>query len=76
MTHKVNKRNIPVVSFHLAQLFPRGRACTIDAIDNFENFTGMFLLLTSSEFMILIPIQNSKWLPEPILQFKWLGLLK
>jgi hypothetical protein len=35
--NKVNKRNIPVVSFHLAQLFPRGRACTIDAIDNFDD---------------------------------------
>ena len=34
--------------------------------------TTFFLCWTSSEFVILVPIQNSTWLLESVVQFDWL----
>jgi hypothetical protein len=37
-----------------------------------KNNAGMFFWWTSSEFVILVPIQNSTWLLESVVQFDWL----
>jgi hypothetical protein len=34
--------------------------------------TEMFFWQMSSEFVILVPIQNSTWLLESVVQFDWL----